>query len=226
MSSTVFAHIAALAIVAAMLSPNMRWLRIFAMLSAISALIGLVFAGTQLVWMAWAGVAVVVTIAQLALNITRARSNWISDEERELVEHVLAVGDPKQQRRLRDLIQWSNLPAGELVMEQDQPQPPLVFIAEGTARITRDGNEVGQCAAGDFLGEMSLISGHQASATVEALEPMRVAYFDRDALMLYSRELPEIGIAFDRAINRSLAAKVARMNEAAIADDNNPDTNG
>ena len=80
-----------------------------------------------------------------------------------------------------------------------------------------DGKAVGACGPGDFLGEMSLISGQTATATVTASEAMRVARFDREALAQLARAAPEVGRALDSALNRSLAAKVLRMNEVAAA---------
>lgn len=47
----------------------------------------------------------------------------------------------------------------------------------------------------DFLGEMALISGQTATATVRAAEPMRVFRFDRDALAQLARTAPEVGRA-------------------------------
>ena len=49
-----------------------------------------------------------------------------------------------------------------------------------------------------------------------ATEP--IAHFDRDALAALARGVPEIGKALDGALNRSLAAKVIRMNQAARGD--------
>lgn len=46
---------------------------------------------------------------------------------------------------------------------------------------------------------------------------MRIALIDREALEQQARQSPEIGNAFDGALNRGLAAKVLRMNRAALA---------
>ncbi|MFN2100979.1 Crp/Fnr family transcriptional regulator [Altererythrobacter sp. MF3-039] len=114
---------------------------------------------------------------------------------------------------MRDLLRWEDIASGETLMEQGQPQPPFIYVASGAARIDADASQVGSCGHGEFLGEMSLVSGQTATATVTATEPMRVARFDRDALAQLSRTVPEISKAIDAAINRGLAHKVRRSNE-------------
>lgn len=62
---------------------------------------------------------------------------------------------------------------------------------------------------------MSAATGEPASTSVIVTETMRIALVDRAALVQLGEAVPEIGAAFDRAINRALAAKIRRMNQAA-----------
>ena len=143
-----------------------------------------------------------------------ARGGSILDHERELFEQVMQIEDPANQRRLRDVLQWRDIAAGDVLMQQGDKVPPLIYIAQGSAAIMHDGAPIGACGPGDFLGEMSVISGEQASATVTAKEVMRIASFDRASLGEMVRHVPELGRAIDGALNRSLAGKLLRMNES------------
>ncbi len=226
MSFELFAHAAALLLIAAMVVNNLRLVRGLALAAGLAAVVALVLAGERGLWLVWAGLFTLVAGGQLALSVARARANWVSSEERELVEHVLSLSDPKKQQRMKDLLTWHDLAPGDGLMKQGDARPPLVYIASGMAKIVHDGKQVGTCTAGDFLGEMSMFSGQGASATVEAVEPMRIAKFDRDSLALYAREFPEISKAVDGAINRSLAEKVIRMNEVVSTAGSQADGNG
>lgn len=168
---------------------------------AIGLALGLVLAG--------------INAAQLAIMGKRSRSGALLDEERALFEELMSGDDLARQNRLRDLMAWHDVPQGSVLMTQGQANPPLIYVASGGAVITADGQSVGECETGDFLGEMSAISGSLASATVTVTRAMRYAQFDRDALGQMTREVPELGKALDGALNRSLAAKVLRMNKAA-----------
>lgn len=149
--------------------------------------------------------------------IHRARTGAMTREERELFEHVMRIEEPTQQRRLRDLMVWSDVEPGKLLIRQGEVDPPLIYIASGRASIERDGAVVNACGAGEFLGEMSHISGDRASASVTVTHDMRIATLDRDALAQLARSLPEVGKALDGAFNRSLAVKVLRMNDGPEA---------
>ena len=71
--------------------------------------------------------------------------------------------------------------------------------------------------ASDFLGEMSLVSGNRATASVVVTNTMRIATINREQLSQLVRQFPNIGNAFESALNRGLAAKVLRMNRAVSA---------
>lgn len=210
-------HLAALALVVAALMTRPRTVRLLVTLAGAFALAHAVLAGAGLAWIGWAALFTMVNGVHYAALEMRARSGKLLEEERELFDIVMRVNEPGQQRHLRDLIEWRDIAAGDALVTQGQAKPPLIYVARGRADILVDEKRVGQCTNGDFLGEMALISGQTATATVRAAEPMRVARFDRDALAQLARTAPEVGRALDSALNRSLAAKVVRMNEVAKA---------
>lgn len=216
-SGQVFAHLAALLLVVAALQRRPRIVRLLTTLGGLAALVHFAFSEAGFAWVFWSGLFTAINGVHFAALAMRARSGKLLEEERELFDEVMKIGETGQQRHLQDLIDWRDIAPGQALVTQGQANPPLVYVARGKAEIVVNGERVGQCAPGDFLGEMSLISGQTATATVSASEPMRVARFDREALAQLSRAAPEVGRALDSALNRSLAAKVMRMNEVAAA---------
>lgn len=211
-----FAHLSYILLISAMLMRSVRNLRILALSSGLAAMAHFSWRTNDNTSLVWETLFVLANASQLALLLYRSRRGLMLGEERELLEQVLRVEEPAQQRRLLDLITWRDVEVGEVLMRQGQKTPPLIYIASGAAGIAHDGRLVGVCGPGDFLGEMSLITGEGASATVSVTNPMRVACFDRDALLRLSTGLPELARAFDHALNRGLAAKILRMNKAAL----------
>ena len=207
--------LAGLAMVAAMIPTQVRTIRLAALLAGVLALAYFAVSDGFGAGMVFAAAFTLVNAMRLVELHRRARRGNMSVEERELFDHVMQIEDPAKQNRLRDLMQWRDVPAGGDLITQDQLDPPLIYIASGEAQIVRNGEIVGQCGAGEFVGEMSHISGHKASATVAVKHPIRMAQIDRDALANLARGVPEIGRAVDSAFNRSLAAKVMRMNQAS-----------
>lgn len=212
------ALLGALLLVASMLPTSIRLVRWIAFAAGSAAIAHFSLNDITGPWLWLAGAFVLINAVQLARLHLRARTHGLREEEVELLEHVLKVEEPDRQRRLRDLLEWRDMPAGELLMRQGERGPPLIYVASGTGRIEVGGNMVGTCAKGDFLGEMSAILGEDATATVVVAEPMRIARFDRDALAEMTRSMPELQRAFDHALNRGLAAKIVRMNANAARD--------
>lgn len=216
-SGQYLAHLCALLLVAAALQRRPRMIRLLTTLAGLAALAYFAMSGANLAWIVWSGAFAAINAVHFAALAMRARSGKLLEEERELFDDVMKIEEPGQQRHLKDLIDWRDVAPGQALVSQGQANPPLVYVARGTADIAVDGKRVGACAPGDFLGEMSLISGQTATATVTAAEAMRVARFDREGLAQLARAAPEVGRALDSALNRSLAAKVVRMNEVAAA---------
>ena len=215
LTGDLLAHLAFALLVGALLVHSLRRVRILTCAAGLAALAYFAMQGSGLLWIGWAAIIVIVAGVQLAIAARRSRSGELLPAERDLFEHVMDIRDPKHRRRMRDLLRWQDVAAGEVLMRQGQPEPPLIYVAQGTASIESDGQPVGTCGKGDFLGEMSVVSGAGASATVTAEDAMRIARIDRDALAQLARSVPEIGTSLDAALNRSLAAKVLRMNRSA-----------
>ncbi len=208
-------NLAAAMLVMAMLVKSLRLLRILALAAGFAALAWCVLSGQGMVALLWAALFVLVNGVQLARLLQRTRIGRVSSEERELLHDILRVEDPAKQRRLIGLLNWRDVAAGEVLIAQGQLNPPLIYVASGAAGIELDGRLVGVCGEGDFLGDMSIATGEPATTAVVVTNPMRIAVVDRAALAEMAEAVPEIGAAFDRALNRGLAAKIQRMNEAA-----------
>ena len=210
--SETFGWFAGVALVAAMFPHQVRNIRILCLAAGLFAVLYFLFAEQWGPGLVLSALFLLVNAMRFNELIKRARNGTMTSEEQELFEHVMKIEDPNKQSRLKDLMTWSDAAPGEVLIMQDQVDPPLIYIASGRAAIECDGQIVSECGAGEFVGEMSQISGNLASATVTVTQAMRMARLDRDALAQLTRSLPEIGRAVDNAFNRSLAVKVMRMN--------------
>jgi putative ABC transport system ATP-binding protein len=60
----------------------------------------------------------------------------------------------------------------EVVIREGETGHELFLISEGEVKIERGGNEVARLGAGDFFGELALLSGQPRNATVLASRPL------------------------------------------------------
>jgi CRP-like cAMP-binding protein len=141
----------------------------------------------------------------------------MSPEQRSFAEGPLAGLDPANVRALLAISVWEDVVPDSCLMAEGEPAPPLIHVVSGAAAIEHQGRIVGVCGPGDFLGEMSLLRGTPASATVRVTNKMRIIRFDRAALDRLRDESQPLRTTLDRAFNHGLASKIERMNAAVGA---------
>ena len=96
------------------------------------------------------------------------------------------------------------VPAGEALMRQGDAAQELVAIVAGVAAVERNGYALPRRRAGDFVGELALLTGRPRSATVTALTDLRVLVVERRQFERLLREAPSIA-------NRLLIALAQRL---------------
>jgi len=66
------------------------------------------------------------------------------------------------------------VPEGAVIVKEGDYANTFMAIEEGTARVTRDGEHVGDLGAGDIFGEVGVIEKERRSATVEATSRVKL----------------------------------------------------
>jgi hypothetical protein len=194
---------------------NMRWLRIFGMAGGIVGVIYYGFLVSDGISAMWEAIFAAVNGLQLAIMAAAGRHRARDDDERLFVETVIPTLDGTLRSRMLKLARWETLQPDAVLIEEGQLLPQLVFIAQGAASIEKAGGIVGVCGRGDFLGEMSFLTGRPASATVRVTNEIRCCLFDPTPLKALSLRNPAIRQALELSFNRNLVGKLERMNEAS-----------
>lgn len=74
-------------------------------------------------------------------------------------------------RQFIDLGLWLHGDAGDVLTREGAPVANLYYLISGEARATIRGREVGACRAGDLIGEATILSRDDATATVTLTGP-------------------------------------------------------
>lgn len=82
---------------------------------------------------------------------------------------------------------------GATLTRQGEPGQEFMIISSGTAMVEIDGQTVAHLAAGDFLGELAVISGTPRTATVTATSPMIIEILNRREFMALLDESATLG---------------------------------
>jgi CRP-like cAMP-binding protein len=92
----------------------------------------------------------------------------------------------------------------ELIREGDRGREFFVLL-DGTAQVTKDGNEVNTLGSGDFFGEIALVSKVPRSATVATTSDVRALVVTDRAFRALMDRLPELQLQVLEALAERLA---------------------
>lgn len=118
---------------------------------------------------------------------------------------LTAIGDRTEQ------------PAGTILIAEGTQGPDVYVLLSGRAAVVGTGAVFAHLAPGDVAGEISLIDGMPASATVILTAPAEVLRIGRSALMERLESGDGFSFRFHRAVARVLAARLRGSNQRAAA---------
>lgn len=193
---------------------SMRWLRVFGIASGVVGVFYYGFLIHDNISATWEFIFAGVNAVQLAIVLLAGRRRAGSDDEKFFIETVMPTLEPNLRGRMLKLARWQTRQPGEILVEEGQAAPELVFIASGAASIETGTTIIGVCGPGDFLGEMSFLTGKPASATVRVANEIRCCVFDPGVLRALNKKNPGIRQALEYSFNRNLVGKLERMNDA------------
>jgi hypothetical protein len=204
-------------LVISMLMRRMVWLRTIAIVAGVSRIIIRSTILYDPVTVVWETALVLINVGQLLLiwwDKGHAHSN---EHEALLAATILPGHSGRSTRKLMALARWRNVEAGATLLREGQPVTELLFVADGAAQIEKGGTLIAVCSRGDFVGEMSFVSGNAATATVIADRPMRLASFDAATLKARLAVDKDLRHALEASFNRNLIGKLSRSNSVAPA---------
>jgi Cyclic nucleotide-binding domain len=203
-----FLYCAMLCLAAAMLPAREWWIRNIALIAGLALMGAFAIPAINPIGL---GLSIAFFAINLLQTIRLKQSDshaWMNEDERFFFERGVPGLDPKLVRKLLSIGTWHDFEEGHMLMHQGQDLPFLQFVSRGAATVLDKERPVGVCGPGDFLGEMSLVSGGPASATVKITHPTRICAFDRGALA----PLLEV----NQGLSRNLTDKLDRMNRALV----------
>lgn len=190
---------------------DMAWLRALTILAASSTLPYFYFQTTPLYSaIGWQTAFIVINAVNLAVLLLQRRPVKLNEQEQWLQETTLRLLKPRKMLRLLALGKSHEVPQGQVLIRKGQKLDALFLLLSGKLSVSVEGKPRATLEPGDFVGEMSFISGQLTSADVLADEPVRYLEWSADTLeRLYARD-PQIKDALQGAIGMDMASKLAR----------------
>ena len=133
------------------------------------------------------------------------------DERVELLKGVplFARCSPEQLEAIAAVAAEFSLSSGRELMVEGEAGGQLVVVLEGEVAVERDGETIAAGRAGDFFGEIALLTDRRRSATVRAASDVRVLVVDGFRFEQLMREAPALAVTVTKAVAERLEADEA-----------------
>jgi CRP/FNR family transcriptional regulator, cyclic AMP receptor protein len=105
---------------------------------------------------------------------------------------------------LADLVEFRE---GETLMREGQPGSEFFVIVDGYARVTKAGSMLAELGAGDWAGEIALLSDVPRTATVVAGSPLQTLVLTRAGFSALMRDVPSIATKVLSSVGERLAGQ-------------------
>jgi CRP-like cAMP-binding protein len=129
------------------------------------------------------------------------------DAKVDLLKHVplFAGCSKKELRELASRTDEVDLRDGYVLMREGRPGREFIVLVEGTAEVTKDGNKLAELEAGDWVGEIALLTNVPRTATVTATSPVRVLVVTDRAFRRLVETMPSIALKVLASVGDRLA---------------------
>ena len=203
-------------VAAAALAPRLPLVRAFLSVAA-SAWLARALSTGDAVGAAWSGLILALCLVLLGRRLWELGGAGFTDEERRMAKTLFAGLPRSRARHLIDQGLWLNGKAGDVLTREGEPVEHLCYLSEGEARVISAGRQVGRCRAGDLVGELTVLSGETASATVVLDGPARFWCAPAADLRPYVDAHDDVRRALEQGFAAQLKAKL-RASNRTIAD--------
>lgn len=110
--------------------------------------------------------------------------------------------------KLFSIAEWDTAKPGEHIVKKDQIFNHLLLIYSGKASIKSDGAQLAVAGDGQFVAEMSYMTGMRTSADVVANSEVRYVRWTRKILEAFLEKEPEIKDVLQVVLGHDLIGKL------------------
>jgi len=189
---------------------DILWLRLLTILAGLSLVPFYCQCSDHILWapIAWNMLFITVNLVQIGILVRERRPRRLAGAEQELYEQVFSDLTPGEFRRLVKLGQWREIEPGCTIVHRDTVVHDMLVLRQGSLEVRTPDGLIAELRPGQFVGEMSFISGEKATADVVAVEPSRVLAWSQESLTALLEKKPGLAFKIRGILGRDVVAKL------------------
>jgi len=125
----------------------------------------------------------------------------------EVIKRVPLFGNcsKRELEQIASIADEIDLREGKVLIAEGKSGREFFVLLEGEAEVTKDSRQINRLGAGDFFGEIALVSRSPRTATVTATTPVRALVITDRSFRRLLEESPEIQLKVLEALAERLA---------------------
>jgi hypothetical protein len=159
----------------------------------------------QIFWIA-------ISIMGIGRRIWLRSRRAFDDETLEFLARHLPALPLHEAHRLMRHATWQDHPAETVLTRKGEPVDALLYLGHGTATVRVGERRITGLSPGALMGEMTLIHGGGATATVSADGPVRILHLPRTPMLAEMNAAPDVALAVGHALQTEVQRKLVDMN--------------
>jgi hypothetical protein len=205
-------HLASILTMAAYLLKDILWLRTLTILSCFAGIAFNYFVPATPLWtiIYWNVLFTAINVVQVAIIIKQRSGVHFTEEEKELHDTLFKNFAPFEFMKLMRVGKWLEAKQGEVLATETKPIDSIMLIYNGLVGVESKGQEVAKLKDGNFIGEVSFITGGAATATVRALMPTRYVAWPKESISQLLNRNPSMRFAMQAMLSTDLSKKLMR----------------
>jgi hypothetical protein len=202
-------HVANVLYLLSYLVKDILWLRLLSICGGgLLMVVYVVSVPPMLTPLAWAVVFASINAYQIYRLILERRPVRLEQEAQRLYQLVFRSLTPREFVKLLSIARWDSASASARLVERGMHLDRMMVIVAGSTSVQVDGKTVTQLGPGQFIGEMSFITGEPPSADVVATEDTRVVSWPKAELTKFLSNNQPLRAAMQLVIGTDLVAKL------------------
>ncbi|MBL8006883.1 MAG: cyclic nucleotide-binding domain-containing protein [Ignavibacteria bacterium] len=164
----------------------------------------------------WSVAIIVINLFQVAYILYYKKYMNLSHDERNVLNMMGGKMDILNFKKFMNAGNWDTYNINEKIISENETIEKLYYLVEGEVDVKIKGNQIATIKKGNFLGEMSFLSGELPSATVTSITKARILSWDRRKLRMMMDRNDEFRHEIYSIFSNDLIEKIINLNKQSI----------
>tara|TARA_R110000851_G_scaffold190430_1_gene341038 strand:+ start:613 stop:1275 length:663 start_codon:yes stop_codon:yes gene_type:complete len=195
---------------------DILWLRIVSIIASLFSVFYNWVIPIEPMWIpiGWNFVFVALNLYHIAVIVYEKRPVHMSPKHKELYDTMFKNLTPVEFLKITKLADWEHYRAGDVITQEGHKVPDLNLIYNGTVEVRVNKEIVAQLRDGQFVGEMSFLTGKPATATCIVKHDAVILVWKQDEFRELLKRNPSLYFTIQSLLSTQLSSSLVAQSKS------------